>query len=86
MMRGIALICRAALIFVFFCLCIFLFPQDVENISPVADKITRRDVEKLPMDELESGIPDSKQGEQQCMALREALQNCKNRWHALCPQ
>ena len=52
MMRGIALICRAALIFVFFCLCIFLFPQDVENISPVADKITRRDVEKLPMDEL----------------------------------
>ena len=37
---------------VFLCLCIFLFPQDVENISPVADKITRRDVEKLPMDEL----------------------------------
>lgn len=64
--------------------------KDVENISPVADKITRRDVEKLPMDELRKRANTLTQKlerrEQQCMALREALQNCKNRWHALCPQ
>lgn len=64
--------------------------KDVENISPVADKITRRDVEKLPVDELRKRAKTLTQKlerrEQQCMALREALQKCKNRWHTLCPQ
>jgi len=61
--------------------------KEVENIRPQTENITQKDVEKLPVDELRkrAGALTQKlqRREQQCIALRAALENCNNRWNAL---